>query len=250
MTQSTPNRFIPEAIIIAIAAVVAATVLGNQLKVIGSGQQTIVVKGLAEKSVRADQAEWTISLSVNGATFVEALAKLRKEKPSLDQFLDKAGIDAQLRTDSSESVEPHMVEEELANGRSRQVQKGFDAAQTITISSKDMDKVIAANHAALQFEADGHPVSYSSPRFLVSNLEEIKMSLIGAATRNARTRADEFAKNGGVTVGSMRSASQGAFYILPPGSTVESSEYGGTYDKSTVNKIARVVVTIDYNIER
>ena len=250
MTQSTPNRFIPEAIIIAIAAVVAATVLGNQLKVIGSGQQTIVVKGLAEKSVRADQAEWTISLSVNGATFVEALAKLRKEKPSLDQFLDKAGIDAQSRTDSSESVEPHLVEEELASGRSRQVQKGFDAAQTITISSKDMDKVIAANHAALQFEADGHPVSYSSPRFLVSNLEEIKMSLIGAATRNARTRADEFAKNGGVTVGSMRSASQGAFYILPPGSTVESSEYGGTYDKSTVNKIARVVVTIDYNIER
>jgi hypothetical protein len=70
------------------------------------------------------------------------------------------------------------------------------------------------------------------------------------ATRNARTRADEFAKNGGVTVGSMRSASQGAFYILAPGSTAESSEYGGIYDKSTVNKIARVVVTIDYNIER
>lgn len=248
--QTAPYRFVTESIIIAVAAVLAAAVLGSQLKVIGSGQQTISVKGLAEKSVRADQVEWTISLNVNGSTFVEALAKLRKEKPSLDQFLDKAGIDVKMRTDSREFVEPHMVDEELPGGRSRQVQKGFDATQTVTISSTDLDKVIAANNTALQFEADGHPISYSAPRFLVSNLEEIKMSLIGAATRNARTRADEFAKNGGVAVGSMRSASQGAFYILAKGSTTESTDYGGIYDKSTVDKVARVVVTIEYNIER
>jgi hypothetical protein len=47
----------------------------------------------------------------------------------------------------------------------------------------------------------------------------------------------------------MRSASQGAFYILPPNASTDSSEYGGVYDKSTVDKKARVVVTIDYSIE-
>jgi hypothetical protein len=47
----------------------------------------------------------------------------------------------------------------------------------------------------------------------------------------------------------MRSASQGAFYILPAGASVEVNDYGGTYDKSTIDKLARVVVTIDYNIE-
>jgi len=48
----------------------------------------------------------------------------------------------------------------------------------------------------------------------------------------------------------MLSASQGAFYILQPGASVEASEYGGAYDKSTIDKIARVVVTIEYNIDR
>jgi hypothetical protein len=84
----------------------------------------------------------------------------------------------------------------------------------------------------------------------VSNLEEVKMSLIGAAMRNSHARAEEFAKNGDVKVGSMRSASQGAFYIRPASANAAVSDWGGTYDKTTVDKIARVVVTVDYGIER
>jgi len=76
------------------------------------------------------------------------------------------------------------------------------------------------------------------------------MSLIGAATENAHKRAEEFAKVGNVKAGAMRSASQGAFYILAAGASVEASDYGGTYDKTTADKIARVVVTIEYGIER
>ena len=48
----------------------------------------------------------------------------------------------------------------------------------------------------------------------------------------------------------MKSAQQGAFYILPVGGSDDSdSQYGGVYDKSTVAKVARVVVTVVYNIE-
>lgn len=75
------------------------------------------------------------------------------------------------------------------------------------------------------------------------------MSLIGAATQNAKERAEEFAKHGGVTVGPMRAASQGSFYILPAGAETDVYDYGGSYDKSTIDKKARVVVTIEYAIE-
>jgi hypothetical protein len=68
--------------------------------------------------------------------------------------------------------------------------------------------------------------------------------------QNSRVRAAEFAKNGDVKVGSLRAASQGAFYILPAGANADVSDWGGTYDKSTVDKVARVVVTVDYGIER
>lgn len=236
--------------LLALGMTVGAFILGTQLKHIGGGRQTIVVKGLAEKPVKADYAEWTIGARTNGQTFAEALAKLREARPALDEFLKKAGFDKDALSESAESVEPKMVQEETASGRSHEVQKGFDASQQIVATSRDLARVASAHKAAVEFEAAGHPVFYSAPLYLVSNLEEVKMSLIGAATLNAQKRAGEFARNGGVKVGAMRSASQGAFYILRAGANVEAEEYGGSYDKSTVDKTARVVVTIEYNIER
>lgn len=238
------------AAVLALGLVAGGFVLGLQLKHLRAVRQTIAVKGLAEKPVRADRAEWTVGLKVNAPTFAETLAKLRKERPSLDLFLAQQGLEKGALQDASESVEPNMEEEELEGGRTRQVQKGFVGTQDILVRTDNLAKVVDAHKSVLQFQAEGHPVSYSRPLFLVSNLEEVKMSLIGAATRNARTRAEEFAKNGDVSVGVMISASQGAFYILQPGASVDSSEYGGAYDKSTIDKIARVVVTIEYSIDR
>jgi len=93
-------------------------------------------------------------------------------------------------------------------------------------------------------------VNADSPLYLVSNLEDIKMSLISSATENARKRASEFTKQDGVHVGVMRSASQGSFYILSASANAETDDYGGIYDKTTINKTAKVVVTIVYNIEQ
>jgi hypothetical protein len=237
-------------LIFSVALVIAAAVLGYQVKQVGGGRESISVKGLAEMPVKADQAEWNVQLQVKGATIADALGALRKEKPALDKFLAGAGFDAAALLESNESVEPNFEEVEGRNGNMRMVQNGNLARQSVTIRTADIDRIIQASRAIVQFQADGHPVSYGPPQFLVSNLEEVKMSLIGAAMQNSRQRAAEFAKNGGVSVGPMRSASQGAFYILPAGANADVSDWGGTYDKSTVDKTARVVVTVDYRIDR
>jgi hypothetical protein len=190
-----------------------------------------------------------VGLQVQGASIAEALGKLRKEKPALDQFLAKSGFAAAMLTESNESVEPNFEQVESANGNLRTVQVGHVARQSITINTADLARIIAAAKSIVQFQADGHPVTYGPPQYLVSNLEDVKMSLIGAAMQNSRVRAGEFAKNGDVEVGPMRSASQGAFYILPAGANIDVSDWGGTYDKSTVDKVARVVVTVDYRID-
>jgi uncharacterized protein len=235
-------------IIFSVALVIAASVLGYQVKQVGGGRETISVKGLAEKPIRADRVEWSVTIQVKGASNADALGKLRKERPAVDEFLARAGFEAAAVVVSNEAVEPNYEQVEGSNGNMRSVQQGNIARQSLTINTPDIAKIIAASRAIVQFEADGHPVSYGAPQFLVSNLEEVKMSLIGAAMQNSRARAEEFAKNGGVKVGSMRSASQGAFYILPAGADQDVSDWGGTYDKSTVDKVARVVVTVDYGI--
>ena len=236
-------------IVFSIALVIAAAVLGYQVKQVGGGRESISVKGLAEKPIKADRAEWTVSLQVQGATIAEALTKLRKERPALDQFLSTAGFNAEALTESNEAVEPNFEEVEGRNGNMRSVQVGHVARQAITINTTDLARIIAAAKGIVQFQADGHPVSFGQPQYLVSNLEDVKMSLIGAAMQNAKVRAAEFAKNGDVKVGAMRSASQGAFYILAAGANADVSDWGGTYDKATIDKIARVVVTVDYRID-
>jgi uncharacterized protein len=236
-------------VIFSVALVIAAAILGYNVKQVGGGRESISVKGLAEKPIEADRAEWTVTLQTQGATIADALGELRREKPELDKFLAAGGFEKAQLTDSSESTEPNYEEVEGRNGNLRSVQVGHLARQSVTIDSPDIARVVAASKAAVQLKADGRPVSFGQPQFLVSNLEEIKMSLIGAAMRNSRTRAEEFAKNGDVEVARMRSASQGAFYILAAGANQDVSDWGGSYDKSTVHKVARVVVTVDYAID-
>jgi hypothetical protein len=234
---------------IAIGMSSAAFILGVQAKKAASSQQSITVKGLAEKAITADTAEWIVSVSVNAPTFAQALAKLRAERPALDKFLIDHALDKSGWQEGNESVNLHMEEITLPDGGSKSVQNGFDASQDIVISTKDLNKIVTANKDFLGLQAEGRPFEANSPLYLVSGLEDIKMSLISAATENARKRANEFTKQDGVSVGVMRSASQGAFYILAAGASAETDDYGGVYDKTTINKSAKVVVTIVYNIE-
>jgi len=246
---SRPSTVLLSAIVFALGAIIAAAVLGAQFRNIGATRQTISVKGLAEKQVRADRAEWTIRVAAKEPTFPETLARIRREMPELRRFLEAQGLTGAALVETSESIAPNLEQEEAPGAHWRTVQKGFNGTHGFVVTSSELDLVGKARKAAVQFKSDGHSIDYEEPRYLVSDLEQVKMSLIGAATRDARARAEEFAKNGGVKAGSMRSASQGAFNILAPGTTADVSEYGGTYDTTTVDKVARVVVTIEYAIE-
>lgn len=235
-------------LLLAIGMASAAFILGVQAKRAVSGQQSISVKGLAEKPIKADNAEWTITIGVTNATQAGALQDLAAEREVVEAFLTKHGLTSETWTIEVETLGPH-YEEIFVKDIPRQVQNGFDAYQNIRVTSRDLTKITAANKAFIQLRAENHPVSAQAPNYLVSNLEAVKMSLIADATKNARSRATEFVKQDGVKVGVMKSASQGAFYILPVGGSADDDSYGGIYDKSTIDKVARVVVTVVYNIE-
>jgi uncharacterized protein len=235
-------------VLLAVGMSASAFILGVQGKRAISGQQSITVKGLAEKPIKADSAEWLVGIHATSDTQAEALEKLAEERKVAEAFLDEHGLTDVMRVVSVEDIAPH-YEEVFVGDSPRQIQKGFDASQGIRVTTKDLAKISAAHKGVLQLRAQNHQVIAQTPEYLVSNLEEIKMSLIADATKNARSRATEFVKQDGVKVGVMRSASQGAFYILPVGGDAGDDSYGGIYDKSTIDKTARVVVTIVYNIE-
>ena len=110
-------------------------------------------------------------------------------------------------------------------------------------------KIQAAQTAIRSLRAKNDFIEFDAPQYLLGNLETIKRDLITHAAEDARKRAAEFAKTGGGKVGAMRSASQGSFNIYSDKGSSEEEDYGGTYDKSTVGKQVRLVVTIEYAID-
>lgn len=247
--KSFLNAMTALGLLLAIGMASAAFILGVQAKRAVMGQQSITVKGLAEKPIKADAAEWTINIAVSDPTQAGALQAVAKTRQVVEDFLEKQGFTKDTWSVDVETIGPH-YEEVFTKDQYRQVQRGYEAYQNVRVVTADLVKIEAANKAFLQLRAENQPVVAYAPNYLVSNLEEIKMSLISDATKNARSRAAEFVKQDGVKVGVMKSAHQGAFYILPVGNNNDSdNHYGGVYDKTTIDKIARVVVTIVYNIE-
>ncbi len=225
-----------------------AGVLGYNARVAASARQSITVKGLAEKPVKADLGVLHMTLGGTGATGAEALAQLRAQRPALDAFIHQQGFSETQVQVGGENFAP--VYRENENGQTTTVVDHYEANVTASLTSKDVNQIAKTTLATLALREKGLKLNVAAPEYLVSSLEDVKMSLIGAATENATTRAGEFARHGKVKVGAMKNASQGAFYILPEsGSQNSDGDYGGIYDKSTINKIARVVVTIEYAIQ-
>ena len=238
------------ALILSLGFIISAAVIGYTIKQFKGTNNSITVKGLAEKPIKADSARWEISLQTSHAsdTIPQAYQLLDQEIKTLQGFFTERGFKTAEMQLGNKSSQPYYQEVENEEGKTTREFRGYLAMQSLTITSRDIAKIEKAAKDAYLLDERGISIE-QKPQYLVSNLEEIKMSLIANATKNAHSRANEFAKVGGVDVGAMRSASQGAFYILPESGSDDDSDYGGAYDKDTINKIARVVVTINYSIE-
>lgn len=238
------------ALILSLGFIISASVLGYAFKQFGGEKNSIIVKGLAEKPIQADSARWEINLQTSRASdsVTESYQLLDQEIKTLQSFFVEHGFKATEMKLGNKSSQPYYQDVDQGDGKTIREFRGYVAMQSLVINTRDIQKIEKAAKDAYLLEEKGISIE-QKPQYLVSNLEEIKMSLIANATKNAHSRANEFAKVGGVKVGAMRSASQGAFYILPESGSDDDSDYGGAYDKNTINKIARVVVTINYSID-
>lgn len=238
------------AVILSLGFIVSAAVMGYAFKQFNRNGNAITVKGLAEKPIKADSARWEINLKTSHASnsIAEAYQLLDQQMKTLQGFFVEHGFKATEIQLGNKSSEAYYEEVDLGDGKTTREFKGYVAMQPLVIHSRNIINIEKAAKDAYLLDEKDIKIG-QKPEYLVSNLEEIKMSLIANATKNAYSRANEFAKVGGVNVGAMRSASQGAFYILPESGSDTDSDYGGAYDKATINKIARVVVTINYSIE-
>ena len=237
-------------IILALGLITAAFVLGMQFKNLKQSG-TITVKGLAEAPYKADLAQMQLGISAWGSDYASALQNGKTEFKALQQFVAGKGFAVSQQNVTPISVEAHNEEYTDEQGETRTRQNGYDATQKLSISSKELNKITNMLSQVQNYRISHESVTFEKPQYLLNDLEKIKHDLIAKATEDANKRAEEFAKTGHANVGVMRSASQGSFNILDAHNPdTDDSEYGGTYNKDGVDKLVRLVVTIDYAIEQ
>lgn len=230
--------------ILALAVIGSAFVLGRGFKNFRP-QGTITVKGLAEVPYKASLAQWSLSVGAWGANYKEALNHVAQESLVLEKFLRERGFEFSRNPVSVNTNYEEYIDDK---GETRSRPKGYNGNYSYMVISKDLDKVQKAWDEIQQLRAENSHVDFERPSYLIDGLEKVKLELITKATLDAKTRAEEFVKSSDAEVGAMKRASQGSFSIYAPNSTGDSDDYGGSYDTSTIDKVVRLVVTVEYAV--
>lgn len=198
---------------------------------------TAEAKGLAERRVMSDRANWTIKFS--------NVAKTRDEVPKLYELSEQnqADIVSILRQSgfSEKEIKTGILEYTYLEYRDEDqnlVDQGHQLIGSISIETENVQLVEEARFKVNRLIAHGINIENHAPAYLYTKLNEIKPDMLKEATTNARIAANEFAENAGVTVGGIRSARQGSFYIRDAG-----EQYG---DTRKIEKDVRVVTNITF----
>lgn len=240
----TENRnMVVASALVAIGMILGGWVLGSQIKQIRLADRSVMVRGLAERTVKADLAVWPLSFREAGNDLQATFAKSEQDRQAVVQFLIAQGIP---KADISLG-QPSVTDTEANEyGGAQRAPNRYIVQQAVSVRSRDVDKVAAAVQKTSDLIAKGVVLgggpqygSQNSVSYVFTGLNSIKPEMITEATRNARIAAERFAADSGSKVGSIRSAEQGLF-------TITSADAAAGDSNATIMKTVRVVTTVHY----
>lgn len=232
--DKTDKRWLGTAAVVSFGLIVGGYLLGDGLLRAKEADRSVTVRGLAERDVTANLATWTISYSSSSTDLAEAQAKVRRDTDSIKAFFKELGFadDALQPTGANVSSYTELGQTKYTV-RQRLALRTDDIARAQKAVSRQFDLV---GKGVLLEEGSG--MSYS-----FTDLNKIKPEMVAEATRDARSAAEQFAKDSGTNVGAIREATQGYFTI-----EARDGEEGGWGVADSPYKKVRVVTTIDFSI--
>ncbi|CAN2235845.1 oxidative stress defense protein [Candidatus Planktophila vernalis] len=236
-----------KAITIIVSAVIIALALGVGLTQVGTGFATragngITVTGSAKTSAVADNAVWTLSVSLSSPTVGAAVKKVDSDVAALSSYLTQGGIAADALTLGAVST---YANEEYVNGNSTGRILSYRASRDVTVRTNDVQLVSKLSQGIGTLLGTGINVNNYGPQYYISNLPELRPELMSEAMKDAKLRAESLTKAVGGSLGSLANVKAGPIQITTPDSTM-TADYGA-YDTSTINKTVSATVSVTFN---
>jgi len=202
----------------------------------------VTVKGLSERIVTADIANWPLRFTAAGNDLATAQSKIEADTSAIRAFLEEGGVPAA-------DIQPQRLQvvDQLAQQyRSGPLQGNrFIITKTVLVRSTAVDTVEGISRETGDLVRRGIILTDATgPTYSFTLLNDIKPEMIAEATEAARESAEQFAADSGSEVGAILRANQGYFQILP----LVADMYG-MGEAGQIDKKVRVVTTVDYLLE-
>lgn len=228
-------RWFGTAGILAVGMIAGGYLLGDGLLRAKDAERAVTVRGLAERNVTADLATWTISYSASSTSLAEAQGKVRADTASIEAFFKELGFPAEALQPTGANV-TSFTNDGITT---------YTVRQRLALRTEDVSR--AQKAVARQFDLVGRGVFLeegSGMAYTFTKLNAIKPQMVAEATRDARSAAEQFAKDSGSGVGKIRDATQGYFEI-----EARDGEAGGWGSADSPYKKVRVVTTVSFTLD-
>jgi hypothetical protein len=244
-------------IIIGIAIIVTAFILGQSFKKRNENLDSISVIGLGTKDFVSDEILWSGSFTTNSMDIKTAYSKIISDQKIVSNFFISKGFKPNEFSFGAVNFQKKFREIRTLNAENgyvntEQVFNGFEATQSISFSAKKnpqlMKRIEEVSSKTSELINSGIELTSNSIQYTYSNLPSLKQSLIENATRDANERANKIVNTANGNLGKLKGANMGVFQITGQGSTEEDS-YGGNNDTFSKNKTARITVRLEYNLD-
>lgn len=247
-------------ILLGLGLVAGGWALGDEIKEARLGDRYVSVRGLAERTVKADSAVWDVGYSETGDDLPSLYEKGESDRKIVVQFLNGQGIlPAEIQVGAGKVIDNQARE----FGRDDKAPHRYILEEGVTVQTSRVDQVAGAAQKTgdllkrgVVLNSGGNPVfGNRGPAYRFNGLNAIKPDMITEATRNARAAAERFASDAGSRVGTIRTATQGVFSISAAdgGSATGEDESSGRFgngDDASIMKTVRVVTSVDYYLEK
>ena len=207
--------------------------------------RTVTVRGVSERNVTADLATWPVSFSHQGTELAPVQQSVDEQARAVRAFFLRAGFKPDEITDQDVSMSREQPTDR--NGEPVGQQK-LTVTRSIQLRTNDIARVRLAYARQAELLRDGVELvgSASAVSFTFTGLNALKPQMIAEANKNARRSAEQFAEDSGVSVGKMKTASQG-YFAVGARDGEDCDDCGSSGGSSPFQKV-RVVTKIDYDL--
>lgn len=236
-------------IVIGIALIVCAFIVGRAYTYKYRAQDTVVVTGLGETVFTSDLIVWNATLTAESQSVEAGYAQIAANKQKVQKYLTEKGLPAEAVVFEFVNVTKQYNPVYTANGNwGGQKFSGYELRQGLTVESSDVEKVETISREISSLIAQGVSIEAYAPNYYYTKLDDVKLGLVEKASADARVRAEKIALNAGTKIGKVASARMGVFQITGANSNEEFSA-GGSFNTSSRTKKARITMRLEYRIK-